>query len=126
MRQVFPYGYAADAFADGYLNEEQAKALLLEKGIVHTEAEASRQIFEWQNGGAYKELKAAALANDEAAYRENMQALLAAGYTEKGAKSDRREIAERECPVFDHATFLDCWIGAATLRPSSRSFRRSP
>lgn len=76
------------AVQDGYLTEEQARALLMEKGIVKNEDEAFFKVQEWASGEKkYDSMKAAIISGTSADYISAMDVLTEHGIREKDAYS---------------------------------------
>ena len=76
------------AYQDGYLTDEEAAALLLEKGLVDTEDEAYWTIQGWEAGDGYSRYDAIfdAVRND-GDFNTAMRELTSHGYTEKDVLS---------------------------------------
>ena len=84
------------AYEDGYLTDEEATALLLEKGLVDTEDEAYWTIQGWEAGDGYSRYGAIYDAvRNGGSIDEAMDELVAHGYTEKEVLSQvKGKIAE--------------------------------
>lgn len=87
-----PQQQIKSAWEGGFLDEEQAKTLLLEEGVAKDETEAGKTVYKWGigNTAAYKAVKEAAVKGDEKGYREAMKAMTDAGYSEADVQSQVR------------------------------------
>ena len=76
------------AYQDGYLTDEEATALLLEKGVVDTENEAYWTIQGWEAGDGYSRYDAIYDAvRNGGDFNAAMRELTSHGYTEKDVRS---------------------------------------
>ena len=87
-----PQQQIKSAWEGGYLDEEQAKTMLIEEGVAKDETEAGKTVYKWGigNTAAYKAVKEAAVKGDEKGYREAMKAMTDAGYSENDVQSNVR------------------------------------
>ena len=77
------------AMLDGKLTEDQARAMLVEKGIVQNDSEAYWKVKAWETGDAkYTDVKKAVITGDGSAYMAAMDELTEHGVKEKEAYSE--------------------------------------
>ncbi len=93
-----PQRQIKSAWESGLLDDEEAKKLLISEGVAKDETEAGKTIYCWSIDGAsaYKAVKEAAVKGDTKAYWEAMNAMTAAGYTEKDVQTEvKKEIKQQ-------------------------------